>query len=272
MSPVTEGQPSSSSEAFDERLARLDLSLFAAIPSQSTDGDRRSLLACQLAVRRRVSRYVYLEIGSHLGGSLQPHVQDPACGELHSIDTRPTVQPDARGVPFAYPDNSTERMLSGLARLDPTVRARVRCYDAPTRTLDPDRITAAPHLCFIDGEHTDAAATADFAFCRRVLAPSGLILFHDASVIYNALWQIVEDLDRSGVSYRACALPDVIFAVEFGTWNLLDGPELAPVRRESFRGYLFSLRANDPYRRLAHRWPLRAYRKLRAITTLWARR
>ena len=64
-------------DPFDARVAALDLSLFDAIPSQSSAWDRRSLLACQAAIRQRIGRYVYLEIGSHLGGSLQTHVLDP---------------------------------------------------------------------------------------------------------------------------------------------------------------------------------------------------
>jgi hypothetical protein len=35
----------------DEQLETLDLRLFEKIPSQSTEADKRSLLACQLATR-----------------------------------------------------------------------------------------------------------------------------------------------------------------------------------------------------------------------------
>lgn len=237
----------------------------ADISTQATDRDQRSLRACREAVRRAAGRYAYLEIGSHLGGSLLPHVEDPACHFMWSIDPRPAAQPDARGMRFAYPNNSTAAMVERLATVDPHVRARLRCLDAPTTDIDPAAIATPPELCFIDGEHTDAAVLDDYAFCRRVLAPHGLIVFHDAPVIYNALADIVRDLDTAGVSYSALALPDTVFAIEFGGGALLDGPEFDEARRESFRGYLFSLQSNDAFRRLANRWPLRLYRRLRAL-------
>src|SRR2546425_13216515 len=96
---------------FDDRISRLDLSLFSRIESQSTANDRRSLLAVQLVVRQRQSEYCWLEIGSHLGGSLQALMVDPRCTRVISIDPRPSVQPDERGQDFRYVENSTQRML-----------------------------------------------------------------------------------------------------------------------------------------------------------------
>jgi hypothetical protein len=251
-------------DAFSLRLARLDTTIFDAIPSESTPWDRRSLLACQQAVRMRWSPYVYLEIGSHLGGSLQPHVLDKACATMHSIDPRPSQQPDARGGRFGYPGNSTARMLATLSAIGADTN-RIVCHEQTSTRLEPGAIVPAPHLCFIDGEHTDGAAIADFAFCQRVIAPGGLILFHDAHIIYNALDEIVASLDRAGTAYRACHLPDTLFAIELGEGELLDGTALAAVRRESYRGYVLSLQSTDHYRRFANRWLFRALRKVGAV-------
>lgn len=215
-----------------------------------------------------VSTYVYLEIGSHLGGSLQPHVLDSACAVMHSIDPRPADQPDQRGVRFAYPGNSTERMLDNLTRLSADARSRIRCYEQPTTALDPAVIAPAPHLCFIDGEHTDAAVMADFAFCRRVLAPDGLILLHDAGIVYNALAAIISGLDAEGVRYHAAALPDAVFAIEFGSAGLLEGASLAEARRDGYRGYVATLQTNDHYRQFFGRWPFRVLRRLRGFGAL----
>jgi len=253
-------------DVFSARVNRLDTTLFDAIPSESTPWDRRSLLACQSAVRMRWSPYVYLEIGSHLGGSLQPHVLDPRCATAHSIDPRPSVQPDARGQRFGYPGNSTARMLANLAAAGGDAH-RVVCHEETAAGLNPDAFVPKPHLCFVDGEHTDAAVLADFALCQRVVAPGGLILFHDAHVIYNALDTIVASLDRAGTGYRACHLPDSLFAIELGDGALLEGPALAPVRRESHRGYVASLQQTDDYRRFSNRWLFRALRKIRAVAS-----
>jgi hypothetical protein len=99
---------------FEEKLNRLDLALFEKISSQTTEDDKRSLLAIQNATREIYPNYNYLEIGSHLGGSIQPHLVDEKCAKIYSIDKRPLVQPDERGVNYGYPENSTQRMLDLL--------------------------------------------------------------------------------------------------------------------------------------------------------------
>ncbi len=61
-----------------------DVSIFQ-VPSQSSVGDRRSLLDIQNIVRTFDDRYTYLEVGSHLGGTLVPHLLDPKCRAVLSI-------------------------------------------------------------------------------------------------------------------------------------------------------------------------------------------
>ncbi len=93
------------------RIGALDAALFEPIASQTTAADRRSLLLAQHLVRRR-SSYVYLEIGSYLGGTLQTHYADPRCEAILSIDRRLPVSPDIRGRRFHYSDNSTATMMA----------------------------------------------------------------------------------------------------------------------------------------------------------------
>jgi len=52
----------------------LDLSLLAKSLRRLVLAIGASLLAVQRAVARKHGEYTYLEIGSHLGGSLQPHL------------------------------------------------------------------------------------------------------------------------------------------------------------------------------------------------------
>jgi|TARA_Y100000310_G_scaffold9823_1_gene10549 hypothetical protein len=101
------------------RVHELDTSLFSSIVSETTEADRQSLLALQSCLKARAG-YVYMEIGSHLGGTIQPYYLDPSCAKIYSIDKRPLVQPDERGVEFHYPDNSSSRMLEGLAAAFPS--------------------------------------------------------------------------------------------------------------------------------------------------------
>lgn len=206
-------------DPFAARLAAADLTLFSAVPGQSTVGDRRSWLALQAAVRGREGGYVYLEIGSHLGGSIQQHVLDPRCRHIFSIDKRPLVQPDDNRGSCYYEGNSTARMLENLQALAPDALARVTTFDADARTLDPAGVTAEPDFCFIDGEHTQEAVLADFAFCRRVARPDAAIGFHDDFIIYPALRQITRQLQAEGVPFTARKLDGGTFVILLG-----DGP------------------------------------------------
>ncbi len=98
-------------DRFSEQLQSLDLELLAAIYPPGHRGDAKSLLALHGATRLAHGSFDYLEIGSHLGASLQSFVADPACATITSIDPRPESQPDDLMGTAHYPDNSTERMV-----------------------------------------------------------------------------------------------------------------------------------------------------------------
>jgi hypothetical protein len=201
---------------FDGRIEGLDITLFSQIPSQTTDADKRSLLAAQVCTRECIDRYVYLEIGSHLGGSIQPHLLDPKCRKIYSIDKRPAAQPDERGPTFEYPDNSTERMLSLLAMIDPEGVKKIECIDGDTKSISPSCIHDAPNLCFIDGEHTSAAVLADFDFCLKVCAVGATIVFHDAQIIFRGLRSVVSKLKRARREFSPHALSDAVYVICLG--------------------------------------------------------
>jgi hypothetical protein len=201
---------------FERRIEGLDLSLFAAIDSQSDDGDKRSWLALQRTARRSNESYTYLEIGSFRGGSLQPYVLDPRCRKIFSIDLRPAEQPDDRGQQFHYENNSTDRMLANLRAVDPDQVSKIVCFDSDAREIDPARLTDRPDLCFIDGEHTKRAVLSDFNFCLGVCAPRAIIAFHDDWVIYPALARILGNLRAQGKPFQAFKLQGSTFAIALG--------------------------------------------------------
>ncbi|MDH3494169.1 MAG: class I SAM-dependent methyltransferase, partial [Acidobacteriota bacterium] len=198
---------------FDERIKNLDLTLFDKIESQSVPEDRESLLACQFAVRELRSEYNYLEIGSYLGGSIQPYLPDDRCKRIYSIDKRPSRQPDERGVDYQYLNNSTARMLELLREAAPGKTDKITTIDGDSGTIDPAQISEKIQLCFIDGEHTDEAASRDFRFCLDVLDENGLIVFHDAAVTYNGIADCIEFLKKREIRFRAYNLPTIVFAI-----------------------------------------------------------
>jgi hypothetical protein len=243
---------------FDDRIGRFDLSLFSRIESQSTANDRQSLLAVQLAVRQRQGEYCWLEIGSHLGGSLQALMVDPRCARVLSIDPRPLVQPDERGQDFKYAENSTQRMLELLGKIPAADLSKIRTFDAGTDTLRIDQIGARPDVCFIDGEHTDAAVLRDARFCLSLVSSDGCIAFHDAQIIYRGLLKFVQELSESGRNFRAYNLPDSVFVVELGGCRFSEAPHLRERLANNHLGYLWSLMANDEYREACRRPWIRA--------------
>jgi hypothetical protein len=197
---------------FSRRLEALDVGLFQSVESQSTPDDRRAWLAIQRAVRRS-SGYVYLEIGSHLGGSIQQHIVDPWCRAIVSIDKRPETLPDDRGRVVRYEGNSTARMLENLRRVAPDGLGKLRCCDADASTLDPASIPERADFCFIDGEHTHAAVLSDFAACLRLSTPDAAICFHDAFVVHRAIAAILESLREGGVDFDARKLGGSTFGI-----------------------------------------------------------
>jgi hypothetical protein len=197
----------------EDKIASLDVRLFDAVPSQTCREDRESLLRLQRCIRRTGS-YVYLEIGSHLGGTLQPHLVDTQCSAIYSIDKRPQEQPDeARGV-CHYAGNSTQRMLSGLKEAFPQSSAeKIRTFDADARELDSSIFTPKPDFCFIDGEHTDQAVLSDFDFCFQVCNRNGIIGFHDANIVVGGLTQIKRWLTRRRILFRGIVLPRYVYVI-----------------------------------------------------------
>jgi|BioPla2DNA2_1021312.scaffolds.fasta_scaffold13103_2 hypothetical protein len=145
-----------------ERVESLDISLYGAIYSQSNDGDKRSLLAVQRATARKFGAYNYLEIGSHLWGTIQPHLVDGRCNNICSIDPRPAIISDDRkpGAFVKYENNSSARMLNLLVSIGRGDVSKIECIERSSPDLDPLSAIHAPHFAFIDGEHTCSAVMA----------------------------------------------------------------------------------------------------------------
>ncbi|MGI8545643.1 MAG: class I SAM-dependent methyltransferase [Aridibacter sp.] len=159
--------------SFEQQISNADLSLFERIESQSTEKDKKSLLTCQFAVRELTRQYNYLEIGSYLGGSIQPHLMDERCKKIYSIDKRPEFQPDERGVAYQYQNNSTRRMLELLETVSAENISKITTIDADTGEINASQIKDKIDLCFIDGEHTDEAVFSDFLFSFNTLQENG---------------------------------------------------------------------------------------------------
>ncbi len=220
-------------QEFEVKIANLNVSLFERIESQTSVNDKKSLLAMQKIVRSCKDPYIYLEIGSHLGGSIQPHLLDHKCCKIFSIDKRPLVQPDERWAEgYEYFDNSTQRMLDNLKGLVVDL-GKITCFDSDASDIDKNRIIPRPDICFIDGEHTNRKVISDFQFCRSVLSDSGVIIFHDADIITEGIGLIIKSLSNTA-KFKAYYLPDGIFVLDF----MRDDMRFEKIRSEGVKVYI----------------------------------
>jgi hypothetical protein len=240
-----------------ERIARLDTTLFDHVEVQLDREDQRSLLALHSACRTGLGSFCYLEIGSHLGGSLQAFIRDSACLTIISIDSRPASQPDERGIRYRYPENTTQRMLEGLAAIPGADLGKLQTIERSTEELSHCELPIRPQLAFVDGEHTDRAAQRDARFCDAAMSGTGCIAFHDAAVVYRGVREFLSELVGGGRKFCAYVLPDSLFVIELGDPFLLTAEPVASRVRESYRAYFHALAEAEPYRteyrRLAHR-------------------
>ena len=197
-------------------IQRSDPSIFS-VESQTSLNDRRTLLDLQNIMRMSRESYVYLEIGSHLGGTLIPHLCDPKCRSVLSVDPRPSFQPDERGTDYAYENNSTARMISILqGRVPRGSMLKLRTFDIDATALSHALIGQGVDFAFIDEEHTNRASFRDFLSVLPLLGPHAMVAFHDSNLIFDALTNIETTLRFLGRDFSASYLHDHIYAIGFG--------------------------------------------------------
>ena len=232
---------------FEEKLKRLDRSLFNAIRAQLHTNDKVTLLAIQQAFRKVFPDYVYLEIGSYLGGSLQPYYLDPLCRHIYSIDNRIAIAPDERGS-IKIPENSHQTMLNNLKALSEPNLKKLTCIEADSKGLGNAQFNPPPNLCFIDGEHTNEAVMRDFLLCLKAIGPSGVLYFHDANIIFEGLREATLHLTKLKIPFRAYNLPAFVFVIEVGRPFLYKDPVISEALANNYLGYLPSLLSMAHYR------------------------
>lgn len=158
-------------------------------------------------------------------------------------------------------------MLDNLKHIYAPGLEKIICFDDDGSNIDAESISPKPQLCFIDGEHTDEACFNDFLFCLKVLEHDGLLVFHDAPVVYNGLSRIVSYLDEHHVRFHAYNLPDTVFVIEINEFAIHKLPFIHGMLIDNHVGYLMSLRYNDHYRRFANKRLFKLLRNLKVRAT-----
>jgi alpha-maltose-1-phosphate synthase len=195
------------------KLRDLDVSVFS-VPSETSTRDKETLLVLQNIIRHYKSDYIYLEIGSHLGGTLVPHLIDPLCRHVYSVDKRPLSVLDERGVYFDYPDNSTHRMLDTLRQhVPPSAFCKLQTFDADISDVSKNQLQMESDLIFIDAEHTNVAVFRDFLNSTKFASQSFMAVFHDSHLLIDGIHNIETFLQHIGIPFKSYFLPDVVYAV-----------------------------------------------------------
>jgi SAM-dependent methyltransferase len=218
-----------SSEEATRMIETLDIDVFR-IETQTSSSDRTSLLRVQKVVRSLLGKYVYLEIGSHLGGSLFPHLIDSACVAAISIDPRPPAQGDERAEVFCYKDNSTRRMRRALsAHLSQLALAKLTTIESDVSAVGAGVLDAKASLVLIDAEHTNVACFSDFVGIMGLVKPDCMVVFHDANLIADAICNAERFLDHLGIVHETVFLPDSVAVLGLGVFAAAVGDEFGPL-------------------------------------------
>tara|TARA_B100000963_G_C22416395_1_gene575664 strand:- start:55 stop:825 length:771 start_codon:yes stop_codon:yes gene_type:complete len=156
------------------------------IISQTSEEDKIVLLKLKKIIQN-IKDYSYLEIGTYLGGSLTPFINDPQCKYILSIDDREKATPDDRGNKINYINVKQKEVIKSLKKYNLNID-KIDFFDGSINEIK--NVTKKFDLCFIDAEHTDTACFRDFIYTVKLIKEDAIILLHDSHIVYKAIIMI----------------------------------------------------------------------------------
>jgi predicted O-methyltransferase YrrM len=156
--------------AQQDEFANLQIPSAIEIPTWTAIGQRETLyqIACTLPKNATI-----VEIGSYLGATtcFLAAAAAKIGGKVIAVDMwNNETMPDGQRDTW----DEFRKNTSGVASFVKTVRKR-------TADLEPADVEPPVHLAFIDADHSYEATKADAAFVAPLIAPDGLIAFHDTT-------------------------------------------------------------------------------------------
>ena len=153
------------------------------IPSQTSVEDKIVILKIIKLINSKTNNYLYLEIGSFLGGSLTPFLIDKNCKKIISIDKRNQILDDERNEKWSYKKVSEKLMIKKLKENKFNI-SKLQTFNGDISEFITNKNF---DLVFIDGIHTDKNTFSDFLYSLDKIKKNSIILFHDSSVIFKAI-------------------------------------------------------------------------------------
>jgi predicted O-methyltransferase YrrM len=208
------------------------------IKSQTSTGDKQVLLS---VIDSLQDEYNYLEIGSFLGGSLTPFLDDTKCKLILSIDDREKIQPDERGLKFDYQSITTEMMMQNIVSYGFDT-SKLLTFDGSIESYKSDNTKF--DLVFIDGEHTDVACFRDFVYAFRLLKEDAICLFHDSQIVYKGIQTCLIYLDVNRIDYQFVKVLDTDMSIillgamkdlDFSNKFTMEDPQIFFEKSEEYR-------------------------------------
>jgi hypothetical protein len=106
-------------------------------------------------------------------------------------------------------------------------------FECDASELRTKTISERVDLVLIDGEHTDRAAFRDFLSILPLVKDDAVIVFHDAQLIHDAIFNIESMLNYVGKSFYGCFALDNVYAMGLGSSSALVENSLRGTRHDT---------------------------------------
>jgi|SRR5210317_85604 len=149
-------------------------------------------------IAQTLGEYNYLEVGVYRGGSLPPHLVNPDCKLIMGVDLFPDLCMDERHTGINYRPSSFELVVERTTAAGGDA-SKLKSFVGDIQDLP---VEERYDMCFIDAEHTNAAAFRDAYNALKHMKPNHVMAFHDTTIVYGAIDCWTEYLKLQGISFH----------------------------------------------------------------------
>jgi len=196
--------------SLDSELASEEWIKIRPVPGPGMLGLTEQIVLAMLVVRRRPS--IMFEIGTYLGAtSALLAVNSPPDARVYTLDLQPTKEGRATKFPQTAKSVTVGSSRVGeLFRNSPSGHKIVQLF-GDSATYDFSPYFGRMDLVFVDGNHQYDNVKADSYNALKLMAPRGMIIWHDYETEYGA--DVVRCLNELGLSLPLRRIRDTRFVI-----------------------------------------------------------